>query len=301
MTIVFPLLLFVLSGGGLIAIIGRKWRQLTILDVENIPAVKEARKKNEILKKKIESLALAAKAKRMIKWWIPVLVRFRGWQQRFRSYVIKVEQRMRVKAERLRRPESPDARRTRSEEARQCVADGAFALARGEAERAEKHFLAAIRLERKNSDAYRGLAEVYERQGHDEEARETYRFLLRLDPRDDVTYAKLADMSERAGNAQEAVEYLQQAVILNDSISGRFAKLAALLMNMGEYQTALESAKQAVELEPQNPKYLDSLVEIAILAADRPVAEAAWQALRMVNPDNQKLPALREKIEQLPG
>lgn len=300
MIIALPILLTLVSGAGLALIIGQKWRTMALLDVENIPAVKEAKKKNEILKNKIESLALAAKARRMIKWWAPLLVRFRGLQQRFRDYVNSVESRMHAKAKLLRAQESPEKREARADDVKKFLSDGAFALEQGEIESAEKHFLSAIRLDKKNRDAYAGLADVYAKQGHAEEAVETFKFLLKLDPSNDAVYAKLADLSEQMGDSEQAVRYLEQSVILNDGISSRFAKLSELLSGMKQYSVALESAKQAAELEPQNPKYLDSLIEIAILAADRQTAEEAWQALRMVNPDNQKLPALKEKIEHLP-
>ena len=56
---------------------------------------------------------------------------------------------------------------------------------------------------------------------------------------------------------------------------------------------------QAVELEPKNPKYLDLLIETVILCGDKDLAERAFNELRMVNPENQKLAVLRERINNI--
>ena len=62
---------------------------------------------------------------------------------------------------------------------------------------------------------------------------------------------------------------------------------------------AKEAALQAVELEPQNPKYLDLLIETAIICGDKATAVRSLEELRLVNPDNQKLDSFRERITKI--
>ena len=69
-----------------------------------------------------------------------------------------------------------------------------------------------------------------------------------------------------------------------------------LLVKIGQPEAAREAALGAIELEPQNPKYLDLLAEVAILCRDKALAERAYNDLRLVNPENNKLADLRERI-----
>ena len=54
-----------------------------------------------------------------------------------------------------------------------------------------------------------------------------------------------------------------------------------------------------MELEPENPEYLDKLVETSIMAGQKDCAEDAYRKLRMVNPENQKLISLSKRIKEL--
>ena len=76
-------------------------------------------------------------------------------------------------------------------------------------------------------------------------------------------------------------------------------KIAELFLSIDKADTALEAVRQAVELEPDSPKYLDMMAEVSIKCRDKQSAEDAFQKLRMVNPENQKLDVLRERIEKI--
>ena len=110
---------------------------------------------------------------------------------------------------------------------------------------------------------------------------------------------KLADMAEKKGDLDKAIDFYQQAVVLNDSLSPRFYHLAELLLRVKEPQVAKEAILQAVELEPKNPKYLDLLIEIVILCGDKDLAAEAYNELRLVNPDNQKLADFQDRISRM--
>ena len=140
---------------------------------------------------------------------------------------------------------------------------------------------------------------MYEKLGQNKEAEETYKFLHYLVPNDDLVLVSLAELSEKNDKNTEAIQYYEKALLLNDSVASRFAKLAALLENEKQYAPALEAMQQAVELESQNPKYLDNLTELAIMVGNKELAEEGYGKLRLVNPDNQKLPLLKEKIQSL--
>jgi tetratricopeptide (TPR) repeat protein len=294
-----PLLLL---GGSLLTmlvVVIRKVPQLSLLDVENAPEIKEEKKKMEFLKKRVEARADKTRKERRAEWQ-PVVAQFTRIQSAFRQYVGNIERmiaREKVRVERriARRPTA----HAQGEDLRTMLQEGGFAYDQGDWETAEKKYLAVIRLDAKNKEAYLGLGNVYRKQGQSTEARETYAFVAQLDPNDDAVRVKLAELAEEAGDTAEAIRQYEAAVVLNANLAPRFGKLGELLSGIGQYQTASEAARQALELEPENPKYLDMMAETSILSGRKDAALAAYEALRMANPENQKLAALKDRIEKM--
>ena len=169
----------------------------------------------------------------------------------------------------------------------------------GSLDKAEELFIAAIKVDDKSTPAYRGLGDTYLAKNAPEEARETYRFLLQLEPDDDSTLVKLAAIAEGQGDLEEAIQYLQQAVAVIGSLSPRFYHLAELLLKVGQGSTAKEAILQALELEPKNPKYLDLLIETAIICGDKTLAVEGYNSLRLVNAENQKLEDFKDRIGKI--
>lgn len=293
-----PLLFILLPLAIIIIVIVRRFPQLALLDVDSLPQVREEKKKNEMIKRRVEERAARAK-----KEWFnklkPTVKLLRRIQLEFRQYVGKVErqlaeERRRKFIERLK-PVSFNKKREISkllQEAMQAKEDGNF-------DAGEKKYLTAIKLDPKSAATYRGLGDIYAAQEQWAEAKETYRFVLQLDPHDDLTLLRLAEIAEQAGDIKAAVGYYERAVLIGDHDPQRFAKFAELLSGIGQYDAALAGIEQAVELEPQNPRYLDMMTEISILGGQKAAAESAYQQLRMVNPDNAKLAGLKDRINKM--
>src|SRR3989338_4541461 len=87
---IIPFLLIILSLSVMIVLIVRKFPQLSLLDVDTIPHVKEEKKKNEFLKKKIEERA-ASSFKNWRSRMRPLIAKLIDMQLRFRKYVGRVE------------------------------------------------------------------------------------------------------------------------------------------------------------------------------------------------------------------
>lgn len=293
-----PLLLIFFSFAAIIFLIVRKFPQLTLLDVETIPEVKEEKKKNEFLKKRAEKKSQEQKEKKKEKWQ-PVLLILKNIQSLVASKVASVEKKVfsqtfaRIRAKKIEEGISPE------EEIAVLVREAQTAVNNENFDLAEKKYIEIIRLDPKYIEAYRGLAEVYGKLGQNKEAEETYKFLHHLVPNDDQVLVNLAELAEKSGQVTKAIQYYEKSLLLNDSISPRFAKLSVLLQSEKQYPAALEAIEQSVELEPQNPKYLDNLIELAIIVGDKQKAEEAYGKLRLVNPDNQKLPLFKDKINAL--
>ncbi len=295
MSFIGPIILFLVSAGLVGFVLSKKWRQVSLLNVDSIPAVKEQKKKEEMLAKRIEMQAKTI-GERIKKQTVPVTEAYNAFRVTMRQHISRIEKeviRSKKKAAKVAAAAVDPAELAQ-------VLEGAhrFATAK-EWQKAEEAYIAILRTAPKNIEAYRGLAKVYYEQDQLKEAKETYQFVLHLDPNDDGAYMMLGDIAVEEKKYEEAVEHYQQAILINPQLSPRFFKLADALAVINQHETALEAMKQAVSIESQNPKYLDSLVEIAILCRNKDVAMEALQQLRMVNPENQKIALFKEKIAAL--
>ncbi len=294
---VIPLIFILLGAAVAAVIIIRKFPQLSNLDIENLPAEREARKKREIIARRIE-----AQGSRIKKAWAkrlqPMLAILRKLQLRFRVYVGRIEKLLHHE-ERVRRKLAVPTDENKEQKILNIIQEGEVELKNEHLEQAEEFFIAAIKLDPKSVAAYRGLADTYLAKGSLDEARETYLFLLQLSPGNDSVMVKIADIAEQKGDLDKAISFYQQAAVINDSLSSRFYHLAELLLRVEQPEVAKEAILQAVELEPRNPKYLDLLIKIMILCGDKDLALQAYQELRLVNPNNQKLADFHERINAL--
>ncbi len=286
-----------------LAVIGfliiRKFPHLANLDVNNLDEEKTYRKKREIINKRIEKSSGILKEK-IIKSLLPLEKIWGKLQLQFRIYVGKIE-RLLHHEQALKTKQRKNIVSSEESEQRiiQLISEGEQQLKAENYDKAEEVFISAIKIDPKSTVAYRGLGDTYLAKNSIEEARQTYKFLIRMEPDDDSVLVKLAEIAESQGNLEEAIEYYQQAVLVNDSFSPRFYHLAELLVKVGQPQVATEAILQAVELEPQNPKYLDLLIEIAIICGNKDLALKGYGELRLVNPENAKLHSFKDRIYKI--
>jgi len=293
-------LFIILASLGLIAyIFFRKFPALANLDVNNLFQERELRKKQAIIAGRIEE-----KRRAMREVWdkrLRPLKRIWGiLQLRFRVYVGKIERlyhhEQAIKGSKEKKTLTTEEKQKQINE---FVKQAEESFKAGQFEKTEELYISAIKLNSKSLSAYRGLADTYFSKGSLEEAGETYKFVLQLRPYDDNVMVKLAEIAESQGDMQTAIDYYQDAVLVNDSLSPRFYHLAELLVKIGEPDTAKEAIVQAVELEPKNPRYLDLLIEIAIICQEKTLATKACNELRLVNPENHKLEIFKEQIAKI--
>ena len=294
---IFPFVLIILSLAIIIIVVVRRFPQLTLLDVDSIPEVKVERKKIELLKKRLakESAVVDAKRREMMK---PVIQKFKEIQLVFRIYVGKVHQRLLEYNKKKKELRESNKEVVNSNILLQSAET---ALNQKDFDTAETKFIDAIKIDPKNAAAYRGLGQVYLQNGELEEAREAFEFILKLNPDDDDAMVKLAEIMRTVGNKEKAIEYYEGSIVIDDHKASRFFALAEILSEVGRDDLALEAIRQAAELEANNPKYLDMLVEFGVKCGNKEIAEEAWQQLRMVNPENNKLTILKDKIDKMPS
>ena len=292
---IFALIIILLSISAIAFIVFRRFSQMSNLDIENLPQEKVSRRKKQIITDRVEKRS-AEWGSKIIKQIKPLNKYWGKIQLSFRIYVGKIQGLWQHEQVLKKKKITKEQVEAESERLERLVREGETRLAAEELEEAENNFIAAISIDNKSASAYRGLGDTYLAKNEIEEARQTYRFLARLEPDDDVVLVKLAEIAENQGDLEEAIMHYQNAVLINDSFSPRFYHLAELLLKVEQKDVAKEAVIQAVELEPQNPKYLDLLIETAIICGDKEMAETGLEKLRMVNPDNQKLDGFKDRV-----
>lgn len=297
---ILPFILIVLSLVIIVFVIVRKYPQLLLLDVDTLPEIKTARSKNKIIMQRSEQREKRYYANFKNKF-TPLVKLFKKIQLAFRVLVGRVER----KAGTHRRaiPDGPsivrEGRKDHVITSKDLVKDAQNDLNQEDYPTAEKKFLASLKYDPKNKDAYRGLAAVYYAQNQVTEAKETYNFLLQLDPDDEEANVRLGEIFEDEGNKEKAVKYYQHAVLVNPNNPERFLKVYDLLFYLKHYETALEAIQQALDIEPQNPRYVDNFIETSIILKRKDLAEEGYRQLRMINSENQKLEVFRQRIDEI--
>ncbi|MFH1789490.1 MAG: tetratricopeptide repeat protein [bacterium] len=296
-TIIFLLLIIVplLVIG---VIVCRKIPQLTIVDLENLKLERSLVRKKEIIRKRIEEKGRKIRAK-LGSTATPIKKLWGKAQLAFRVYFGKVHRLWQHEQIIKSKEEKKKNLLKHEEQLESYIQSGEACLKNEEYEKAEGCFLSAISIDQKCISAYRGLGDTYFAKKELNEARQTYRFLVNLDKEDDSTYIKLGEIAESQGDVEDAIEYYSRAIEINGAVAERYFHIAQLLQAASRFSEALDYITQAITIDSHNPRYLDLLTEIAIICGNRMVAHEAFEKLRLVNPENNKLDSFKERIEKI--
>ena len=149
--------------------------------------------------------------------------------------------------------------------AEDCVAEAERLTVAGDDEGAEKMALRAVALDQKYIPAYKLLSRMYAGRKEYHHVREICGFLLKLDTHQADVYADLSNA----------------------------------LIALGESDLALDAIDKAVLIEEGNPKYIDQLLELAILRKQKAIALDALEKLKETNPENEKIPLFQSRIQEI--
>jgi len=152
---------------------------------------------------------------------------------------------------------------------------------------AEQKYIEIISQDSKNDKAFRELGGLYARRKDFNEAKQSYEHALRL-------------LEQKETSASEPEKAESPSGINADTISaGVYFDLAGVCRAMEKPADALACVNKALRLEPNNPRYLDTLLEISIINKDKISALNALEKIRAVNPENQKLSEWEKMINEL--
>lgn len=258
---IIPLILILFSLGVIFYIISRKFSVLANVDLESIKAEQEAIFKEQIISSRLK--------RNFVKWGSRLTIAFRlanGKSTIFIKWLSKKlnELRDNYKNEEiiLSGDKEPKIKELFSE-AEENLKEENFAAS-------EKKLVEIIGLDSQNIDAFKKLGELYLENKSYEEAKQTFKHILKI--------------------GKDESEQEKSKIYFNLALIGRAEN------NLIE---AVENMKEALKIEPNSPRYLDSMLEISIIKKDKVLALDAYKRLGDINPDNQKLKNFKEQIGQL--
>jgi tetratricopeptide (TPR) repeat protein len=280
---IIPLVIIFLSLLVVIFIVVRKFSALAALDVENLPIVKEGRFKEQIISNRLK--------RKLTKWtskisrWIMNASNLAG-----KGFVL-ILKKLEVLKEQYRSEEAPLKRAggaAEKEKMDRLLNEYLESYNKEDFQTAEKSLIEVISLDSKNIKAFKNLGELYSRTRQFTEARQTLEHILKLIEVEEVNAYRQASSNGNQGESQELAR--ERAKILID--------LALACRESGDNKDALKYNKKALEIEPNNPRYLDSMLEISIILKDKISAFDALKKLEEVNPENNKISDFKEKISK---
>ncbi len=277
----FAIILFCLAG--IIIIYFRKIPYISTINTQELPVEKQAETKNNLIKKRAEEKIKTLNIKVRNKF-SPFLNFVEKYYQFLRGKIKKIEEDYKQKHLFLVKKQPQIAK----QKIKDLLDEGERLVKEENWPEAEKRFIEVISLEPNNIDTYRSLGYLYLQKKDFQHAKETLEHVL-----------KLIVKSQRWWDGFKKKEKVVSVSEVNSQISSIYLDLGGIFLAMDDLENALESYKKAVEVEPNNPKNLDFLIDIAIISNRKKIAEKALEDLKEVNPDNEKIMEFEAKIKEM--
>jgi len=262
---IIPLIIIVVSLGGILYILFRKLPDVSKLDVDDLLEVKQARARNSLLEdrllRKIKDLKLFKQSGKVNQFFSRVAQYSKLSKRRIQE---QIEARMHVKQIKYLTEKGENG----TEEVIGVLLAEAETLKQREAfDEAEKKYLNIIKLSPRSVEAYRGLGDVYMRERDWSDTEATLEHLLKI-------------------------AATEKKILVED-----FADLAEVKKNLQKMPEALHYIEKAREMEPNNPKYLDFQLEACLACENIEKAKESLRNLRAINPENKKLQEYGDRIK----
>lgn len=271
----------------IIIVVFRKFSVLAALDVENIPAEKEAKFKERIISNRLKRNFIKYLAK--ISLILKPLSRLIGGYLKSRLFKLYQAKNIYEADEKVYGSGKIDQLFSQAEEFKKS----------GDLTSAEKNYIKIIGLDSKNLKAFKELGRIYFEKKEFEEAKQTFEHILKLKKDNEEVYDNLAQIAKEKGDLKEARDEYLKSLRINKQNAETLFNLSQVYQVMGKAKEALANLKKALKLEPANPRYLDSMIEVSIIMKDKALALASYKKLSEANPENNKLEEFKRQIDEL--
>lgn len=279
---IIPLILILIGLSVIIVIVARKFSVLANLDVDSIQSERETKFKEQIISNRLKRnyFKYCAKIKRVIK---PAGQAMAGFFYGLFKKLVEYKEDYKEQKQ--------------TEDLNENVQEKLFSeidelIEKDEMDQIEAKYIKIISLDSKNIKAFRGLGKLYFERKDFNEAKQTIEHAIRLLERDCNTYESLQneDLNEEEKVKKDGI---------NRNLSSSYFDLACIHKQQENYIKAIISIDKALAVEANNPRFLDTKLEISIMDRDKDSAFAVFEKLRAVNPENQKLEELEKQISEL--
>lgn len=214
--------------------------------------------------------------------------------ENFYKYLRILEQRYRDKI----RTREPEEKETAEKKKIILLSEAKTLFEEEKFKEAEDKYIEVISLDNKYLEAYEGLAETYFKIKDFEHAKEIYGYLIKMNAQDSSKKEDQKEISLKEGINEKEKDY-SQSTSLSNQVARHQVDLGKVFMATEEYEKALGCFQEAVKLEPNNPRNLDAIIEVAIKLENRTLASEYYNKLKEVNPENEKLKDILKEIGDL--
>lgn len=290
---IIPFLIIIVSLIIIFFITAKKFPLLSQIDIESLPIEQQARVKEKIVTERIKRRLINLREGKIFQILKSIFSFGQSKAKEGFEKLLVLEKKLKEK-EKLPSPDEEGKKR----DVASFLIEAEELKRMNQVDEAEKRYIQVIKLDKKNKEAYQGLAEIYYEKKEFEQAKEIYKHLLKLNKQDDSLYALLGRVSIAQGNFLQAEKNYLKSLKIQER-SATYLDLGLCYKAMGKFLEAQATLKKALELDPNNPRLLDLLIEISIILKDKNLAKHYWQRLAEANPENQKLPELIEVIDKL--
>lgn len=163
---------------------------------------------------------------------------------------------------------------------------------------AEKVSIEVIARNKKNIRAYEELGNIYFATQSWDQAEEVYKYLIKLLLLGDKKKNRPADLIKSQKLEDLETSFLG-VIEVDPKIAIYYYRLGEVFEANERWDKALDSFLKSSTVEPNNPKYLDKIIELAIKVGDDGLAKKTYRHLRKINPENSKVKEYRDELEKI--
>ena len=286
---IFLIIIVVICFGVIGSIILKKIPQIKRVDPSKLDSYREGKIKNKIFEKKLERDI--NKINSTIK---PILSSISERIKKWRWALLRIEKKYR---EKLAKTHFDDKISTEIK-INEHLENAENAIKENDYNKAENEYIEALKTDMHNLDIYIKLGDLYLLKKDYEKAKETYEYVIKVQENDYI-YSKLGDISSEIGDLNNAMLNYSKSISITANNPIYYLNLAKINLKLEQYEDCLHNINRALNLEPENPKFLDFLLDLSIIMGDKNLAEKTISKLIEVNPENRAIPEYRDKINKM--
>jgi tetratricopeptide (TPR) repeat protein len=281
---IVPLIFIIMSLGAIIIIVARKFAVLANLDINTIQAEREQKTKERIISSRLK--------RNYFNYYNRTLNFLRPIGEKIGNSLHAMFNKLMEMKEGYTKDDDKTGSLQNSTGVEKIIMEAREQKDKEEWDKAEQKYIEYIGKESGSIEAFRELGEVYYRRKDFHEAKETLEHAIKLLEKkyNEFFFSDTQEIKSENKAEKDAAGLLLAEIYFDLSLVEK-----AVNNNQG----ALVIIDKALKMQPNNPRYLDTKFEISIINKDKGKAYEAYEKLKEVNPENQKLDELKGRLSEL--